>query len=218
MADFLKANLFFFFLAIVILGAGLGIYLNWRRRKGLGAMAASTGLAFSAEGPEIYSLEATGLEIFRQGRSRKASNLIQVAGGGGIRVFDYKFVTSGGKNRRAHRFTLALFECGACPVPDFDLKPESFIYKLGELAGFKDIDLPAFPVFFDKYRLTGPDEAAVHIFFTPARAAWFERNLGLHVQGSRGHVVFFKRAGALPVDAWQGFIEEAKIFAAEVLS
>ena len=49
------------------------------------------------------------------------------------------------------------------------------------------------------------------------RAAWFEANLGLRVQGAGGHLVLF-RAGCLPVSSWQSFMEEAKAFAAEVLA
>lgn len=218
MPDFFNIPPFSVFIGLAALVVGVAFYLRWRRRKGLQELAAAMGLLYTVEGPDQAALEATGLEIFRQGRSRKAKNLIQTAGSGGkILVFDYSYVTGGGKNSNSHGFTLALIECGSCPVPVFDLKPESFIYKIGEMVGFKDIDMPAFPVFSDKYRLTAPDEAAVHMFFTPSRAAWFERNLGLSVQGARGYAVLFKRPGELPVSAWQPFLEEAKIFAAEVL-
>ena len=218
MSEFFSTNAFSLFLGIAALGLGLAFYFSWRRRKDLEELASSMGLSFSAQGPEAYALEATGLELFRMGRSRKASNRVQVPGPAGlIKVFDYKYVTGGGKNSSTHRFTLALIECGGCPVPTFALKPESFVYKIGEMVGFKDIDLPAFPVFSDKYRLTGSDETSVHMFFTPNRAAWFERNLGLSVQGAPGHMVLFKREGTLPVNAWQAFVEEAKVFSSEVL-
>ncbi|OGR77024.1 MAG: hypothetical protein A2X32_07000 [Elusimicrobia bacterium GWC2_64_44] len=197
---------------------GLAFYFNWRRRKDLEELAVSMGLEFSPEGPEQHELEASGLEIFRLGRGRKASNLIKVRGGAGeIRVFDYRYTIGGGKSSQTHTFTLALMANLRCEVPQFELKPETFLYKIGEAIGFKDIDLPAFPDFSDKYRLTGPDEAAVHMFFTPRRAAWFEANPGLWAQGAPCHVVFFKRVGHLPVSAWQSFIEEAKTFAAEIL-
>ena len=203
---------------IAVLAIGLNIYSGWRRRKALAALALAAGLPPPVEGPSSEALEATGLEIFRLGRSRKASNLIQTAcSSGGLRFFDYRYTTGSGKNSSTHNFTLALIDCARCRVPDFDLKPETFIYKLGEAIGFKDIDLPAFPLFSDKYRLTGPDEASVRMFFTPERTAWFERNQGLRVQGSGGFLALFKREGLLPVDAWQGFIEEVKAFAAEVL-
>lgn len=204
-------------LGIVAAIVGFAFYLNWRRRKELEELAASMGLEYSPEGPGVAELEATGLELFRLGRSRRATNLVGVRGAAaGIRVFDYRYVTGGGKSSQAHNFTLALIE-SRCAVPRFELKPESLLYKLGEAVGFKDIDLPSFPEFSDKYRLTGPDEAAVRAFFTPQRAAWFERNQGLSVQGAPGHIVFFRRDGHLAVSAWQPFIEEARAFAAEVL-
>lgn len=214
---FSQEQLFLLIGSIVAAVVGAAYYLDWKRGNALAALAASTGLPFSKTGPELYSLEASGLEIFKLGRSRKASNLIEVSTPAGqLQVFDYRYTTGGGKNSHTYRFTLALFSC-KLEIPHFDLKPETFIYKFGEVLGFKDIDLPAFPLFSDKYRLTGPDEASVHMFFTPARAAWFERNLGLRAQGAPGCALLFKREGLLPVAAWQTFIEEAKTFAAEVL-
>lgn len=196
----------------------LAFYLDHRRRKALEDLAASMGLRYDAAGPDQYALEGTGLEIFRLGHSRKASSLIEVpVSGGNIRFFDYKYVTGSGKHSQTHNFTLALIACRG-QVPHFDLKPETLMYKIGEMIGFKDIDLPAFPVFSDKYRLTGPDETAVHMFFTPSRAAWFETNPGLRVQGAPGHMLLLKGERRLPVDQWQGFIEEARAFSQQILS
>jgi len=215
--EIFKDNLIFVIVGAVVLVAAAAFYLDWRRRNALAGLAASMGLLFSKDGPDQAGLEGTGLEIFRQGHSRAAANLIEVpTGGGRIQVFDYKYTIGHGKGSQTHSLTLALVSC-ACQIPHFDLKPETFMYKLGEMIGFKDIDLPAFPLFSDKYRLTGPEETAVHMFFTPSRASWFERNLGLRVQGAPGHALLFKREARLPVDAWQGFIEEARTFSAEVL-
>jgi len=209
------------FAGIVALAAvvtGLVYYTAYLRRKKLGELAASMGLLYSEEGPDIGLLQGTGLEIFGYGHTRKAINMIESSTSAGpMRVFDYTYVTGSGKHRNSHSYTVALVDCPQVTVPHFDLKPENFLYKIGEFIGFKDIDLPGFPIFSDKYRLTGSDEAAVQAFFNPGRAAWFERNLGMYVQGARNHVLLFKREGALPADAWQGFIEEVKVFAAEVL-
>lgn len=195
----------------------LAFWLERKRRSDLMALAASMGVRFSPEGPDLYSLEGTQIELFRLGRSRKAVNMIEVSSSGGqIRIFDYRYVTGSGKHSHTHNFTVALIACGRS-VPHFDLKPETFMYKIGELVGFRDIDLPAFPLFSEKYRLTGPDEAAVHLFFTPRRAAWFESRPGLRVQGAPGHALLFKNDRRLPVEDWMLFIEEAKAFASEAL-
>lgn len=213
--EYLAENYYLVAGAVGILVVFLLIYLPWKRRKDLEQLASSMGLQFSAEGPDFAG---TGLELFNTGRSRSAANSIQVRSGDfTINFFDYSYVTGSGKHRSTHNFTLALIDCPRVQIPDFELKPETFMYKLGELIGFKDIDLPAFPLFSEKYRLTSPDEAAARLYFTPRRAAWFERNPGLRVQASRDHVLFLRRAGRLPVDAWPAFMEEVKAFAAEVL-
>ncbi len=209
-----------FALVSLVVGGGVALayYLRLRRRQALAALAASMGLEFSTEGPDAAYLEGTGLSLLRSGRRRAAENLLRTrVPAGELMLFDYSYVTGSGKNQSTHSFTVALFECGGLTAPDFDLRPENLLYKLGELVGFKDIDLPAFPVFSDKYRLTGADEAAIHMFFTPERAAWFERNQGLYVQGAGRFVLLCKGERQLPPDAWQGFLEEAKVFAAEVL-
>jgi hypothetical protein len=216
-ASFLETYLIPLVIAAAALVISLVFWLERKRRNDLRDLAASMGLRFSPEGPDVYSLEGTRLELFRLGHSRKAVNMIEVASSGGqIRVFDYRYTTGSGKHSQTHNFTVALIASGGS-VPQFDLKPETFMYKIGELVGFKDIDLPAFPLFSEKYRLTGPDEAAVHLFFTPRRAAWFEARPGLRVQGAPGHALLLSNARRLPVDGWMAFIEEAKAFASEAL-
>ena len=199
--------------AAVVAGAAALYYQAWRRRKDIEAMAQAAGLGFSASGPEAYSLEAGGIELFRLGHSRDCANLVSA---GGISLFDYAYVTGRGRSRSHHEFTVAYIERPALNIPAFDLKPETLMYKIGELVGFKDIDFPAFPLFSDKYRLTGPDEAAVHLFFTPERTAWFERNLGLHVQGGPGGLALFLRPGRLPASEWPALLERARVMAAEL--
>lgn len=210
--NFIEAHPLAIFLGVAASIVALVFYLEWKRRRDLGELAASMGLIFSKDGPDIVDLAGTGLELFRSGHSRRARNMIEAhAGSRRIQVFDYKYRTGYGKNSHTYNFTVALIHCAAA-VPDFDLKPETFIHKIGEMIGFKDIDLPAFPEFSRKYRLTGPDEKAVHMFFTPARAAWFEQNQGLRVQGGGHRLLLLKGNGRLPASSWQGFIEEAKAF------
>lgn len=215
--EFVESHPIAIFIGVAALLFGAVFYYNWKRRNDLKQLAASMGLLFSPDGPSLDELEASGMDVLRVGYSRKAKNLIEVPfGKGTIRVFDYRYTTGGGRHSHTHNFTLALI--AASDIPEFDLKPESFIYKLGEMIGFKDIDLPAFPEFSQKYRLTGPDEHAVHLFFTPARAVWFEQNQGLHVQGGRGGLLYIYKDGRLPASDWGSFIEEAKIFASQILS
>jgi hypothetical protein len=208
--------------ALPFLVAGLIVWAVWyqgkKRREAAAALAASMGLSFSTEGPGQAELDGAGPELFRTGHSRRARNLISSRWrGGALQFFDYDYTVGHGKGRQVHSFTLALIECRDLQVPVFSLAPENFLHKFGELFGFKDIDLEGFPVFSDKYRLTGPAESEVRAFFNAPRAAWFEAHLGLYVQGAPGHIVFFKQERQLPVEQWQGFMQEANVFAETLL-
>ena len=204
---------FLAFAAIAILLAGGSFYLSFLRRKALSELAASMGLLFTEKGPDSYYLEQTGLGIFNIGHSRKASNLMEIRGlgsGPDISFFDYRYTTGSGKNRHTHNFTLALFDLKTPKAPAFKLKPESFIYKIGELIGFKDIDIPSSPLFSDKYRLTGPNEVEILSFFNPGTVAYFEQHLGWQAQGAGRYLLVFKGERLIKPAVYQNFMEEAK--------
>ena len=201
------------FLICVAIAALVAVvfYLPYLRRKALSELAASMGLLLTENGPESYYLEQTGLGIFNMGRARKASNLIEIRGSGSdMSFFDYHYTTGRGKNSHIHNFTLALFDLKTPKIPAFELKPEGFIYKIGELIGFKDIDIPSSPLFSDKYRLTGPNEIEILSFFNPGTVAYFEQHLGWQVQGAGRYLLVLKGARPIKPADYQSFMEEAK--------
>jgi len=178
------------------------------------------GLPFTEKGPESHFLEMTGLGIFNAGHSRKASNLMELRGAGAapdISFFDYRYTTGGGKNSHTHAFTLALFDFKTPRVPAFELKPENFIYKIGELIGFKDIDIPSSRLFSDKYRLTGPNEAEVLAFFNSGAVAYFEQHLGWQAQGAGNYLLLTRGARLTRPEDYNTFILEAKNMAAALV-
>jgi hypothetical protein len=212
-SNLLEVFPFLAFAAIAGLLVGGVFYLSRLRRKALAELAASMGLLFTEKGPESYYLEQTGLGIFNMGHSRKASNLMEIRGSGSapdMSFFDYRYITGGGKSSHTHNFTLALFDLKTPKAPAFELKPESFIYKIGELIGFKDIDIPSSPLFSDKYRLTGPNEIEVLAFFSPGTVVYFEQHLGWQTQGAGRYLLVFKGGRRIKTDAYRSFMEDAK--------
>ncbi|HAF95127.1 MAG: hypothetical protein A2X34_03690 [Elusimicrobia bacterium GWC2_51_8] len=208
------------FLACVAIAALLvGVfYLPYLRRKALSELAASMGLLFTKNGPESYYLEQTRLGIFNMGRARNASNLIEIRGSGpDMSFFDYRYTTGGGKNSHTHNFTLALFDLKTPKAPTFELKPENFIYKIGELIGFKDIDIQSSQLFSDKYRLTGPNEIEILSFFSPGTVAYFEQHLGWQAQGAGRYLLVFKGEKLIKPAYYQSFMEEAKNMVASIV-
>jgi hypothetical protein len=205
------------FAALIVGGVFYAAYL---RRKALADLAASMGLLLNKDGPETSRLETTGLGLFNMGRSRKTLNCMEMRGSASspdINFFDYHYVTGGGKNSHTHSLTVAFFDLKTPKVPVFELKPENLAYKIGELLGFKDIDLPSFPLFSDKYRLTGPSEAEVLAFFRPETAAYFEQHPGWHAQGAGRYLVVFNGERLVKPATYQNFMEDAKNLVASVV-
>ena len=204
--------LLLFVLMLIPVGVGLWLYLDYKRRKELELFAASAGLAFEPDADRLPRLEESGLELFTQGHSRKYKNLMVTSGAGAERVyfFDYSYLTGSGKQRRTHQFTPACFEFRETLFPRFELRPETFLDKLGEMIGFADIDVAGAPEFSKRYRLTGQDKAAVLAFFGPRTVSFFEQHPGWRAQASGGRIVLFGREGLIPVNVYRDYMEECK--------
>lgn len=202
----------FLFFAVIPLIIGLAGYMTYKRKKDLEQLALSNGLSFDPDAALLPYLENSGMDIFNRGRARKARNLIIASAPGAAKAyfFDYSYVTGSGKNSSTHSFTLAFFEFSQSVFPRFELRPENFLDKVGEMLGYQDIDVDGFPEFSKKYRLTGPDRAAVLAFFGSQTVSFLEMNLGWSIQASGQNLIAFKRAATVPVAEYRTFMEEAK--------
>ncbi|HBB67229.1 MAG: hypothetical protein A2X28_11515 [Elusimicrobia bacterium GWA2_56_46] len=210
-------------LIVLVIGAGFFLLFSHRRRA-LATLAASMGIPFTETGPEISFIERTGLPLFNTGSRHKTYNLMEMRGGGSVpdmRFFDYEYDAGYPhderdhyKKRNIHQVTVALFSYETLKIPAFQLKPESLLDKVGEFSGFKgeDIDIPAFPGFSRKYRLTGPEKPEVLAFFNPNTVAYFEQHPGWYVEGFVRHLLLHKGVKMFPLrpSAYRNFMDEAK--------
>ena len=73
---------------------------------------------------------------------------------------------TGGRKKRAHAETLALYRSPRVDVPPFALRPESALDRISATFGSQDIDFPDHPDFSARYLLRGDDEGAVRRAFT----------------------------------------------------
>jgi len=215
-----SVDLLFTVVSILAVAGVIGaFYFAYLRRKALEDLAVSRGMTFVKDGPPQSVVTGTGLPLFARGDRRHWSNMLAGAGAGGaseIFFFDYTYSTGSGRNRHSHGLTLALADFRSPRLPDFELKPEGIIYKIGELLGFKDIDIESAPEFSSKYRLTGPSEPAVRAFFGPAAVMCFERHQGLCVQGNGRYMLIYRKEAQLSAAAYPGFIDEVREVLAEL--
>jgi hypothetical protein len=143
---------------VVVAGAIILIALISRQRsKKLAEWALSKGLTFSSGTDSSFESKYPSFDCLRKGRDRYAYNVMY--GALTDRVFlgcDYHYVTGHGRHRRDHDFSLVIVKSPILLKP-LIVRPENFLDKLAEVAGFDDIDFE-FAEFNKKFYVKSPDK------------------------------------------------------------
>lgn len=189
-------------LIAIVAGAGVIGAFAWAlhraersRVESLREAAARLGWGFREAVPFETIPDLTRFELFDQGRRRRLANLL-TSPAGDVRavVFDYTYVTGGGKSQQTHRQTVFYATSDALALPGFSLRPQHFLHSIGKAFGYQDIDLEAWPTFSEMFVLRGGDEAAVRAAFTGRVVEFFELRRGVCAAGA-GHELLHWRAG-----------------------
>jgi hypothetical protein len=99
---------------------------------------------------------------------------------------------AGGRRKRVHAETLAVYESPRVVVPAFALRPESALDRITATFGSQDIDFADHPDFSSRYLLRGDDEAAVRRVFTPDVLRDLERHPLCVLAGSGGRLAYLE--------------------------
>ncbi len=169
-------------LVITIIGSftWLVIWMGKKRTQELQAIAQELKLQFFPKGDARISPLLANLEFFHYGTNCKITNFMhgQLARGRKsvtVAIFDYVFMvgtnrtdtsinigddsasieSSNDDDRESFVQTVIIFHDETIDVPAFNLRPENFMDKLGNVVDFQDINFVDFPVFskrmFEKF-------------------------------------------------------------------
>ena len=140
-----------------------------KRTKAMRAIAESLEMEFVAEKCDPNTLGLDGIDLFEKGRSRKVLNLIKgTFEDTNAFIFDYHYVTGGGKNSSHHSQTVIAYEiCSkdGFQLPQFTCKQERFYHIFADIFSLKDIDFEQYPEFSKTYRLIGEDGDSIRKIF-----------------------------------------------------
>ena len=136
-----------------------------KRRDALARKAAELGFQFSIKGDIGKIATLSHLHLFSRGHSKRIRFLMERPGSDAVSIFDYHFVTGGGKNSQHHRQTVFLFQSTRFKLPEFNLRPESIFDKIGQTFGSQDIDIESAERFSKAFLLRGKDEPLIRKLF-----------------------------------------------------
>lgn len=208
-------TLFIIGLALVIFGNGTLVFLLYRhsramrqRREAIGHRAMALRARYEEKGDAALVEEIGRLEPRQHKRHEQIFNVVRgERDGQPYELMDYLFVTGSGKSSTRHPRTLLRYRLEA-RVPDFELRAEGVLDRIGAWLGWHDIDFPHRPDFSRRYNLDGADESAIRAFFHDRVINVFEAEQDAFVViGCGGDSLLIYR----PVGRWEK-VEELEAF------
>ena len=169
--------------------AGFSFYFDNKRRQQW--LEVATALGF--ESLAIFPTELDGVvgrsPLLNTGRKRTWTNIYRrQVDSLGVVFGDYRYTVGHGKTTNVWHQTIILFHSPTFESPRFEIKPEGWFSRIGEMLGAQDIDFTEAAQFSKKYVLKSDDEAAVRDFLRPDI---LELLAGLH------HLCLEVRSGSL---------------------
>lgn len=194
---------------LIIIGIGVGMYYEKRRREALARVAGELGLEFFPSGIPGLLGALQGFKLISAGDSHTLTNTIRgITDEVELTIFDLSYSTGSGKNRSTHRQTVIRFASSQLNLPDFAVSPEWFFHKIAKLFGTKDINFVDDPAFSSSFLLQGANEPAVRQLFSQEVRSWFAGRVGVTCEGRGKQLLFFRAGQRLSADKIPGLLEE----------
>lgn len=146
-------------------------------------------------------------ELFKSGRGT-IRNLCQsksAAMDEEVHIFDYSYVVSTGKTTATFDQTVFFVNSKKLGLPEFNLKPEHLGHKIATFLGWDDIDFEQYPVFSDKYHLTGEHESFIRSTFDDEVLKFFSKTTGWTVEAANYYLIFYHQNKLVPENTLADF-------------
>ncbi len=186
------------------------MWTNWKKRnEALRSVAYLLNLDFSDSDTlkEIAYLRT--FDLFKTGSSKKVRHLMTSRNfwdGEQLSLFDYSYTISNGKSSTTYHQTVYFINSKALGIPEFRLKPETLLHKIGHLLGIQDIDFEEYPVFSRQYELKSREEDLVRSFFDHRVLHFFSNEKKWHVQAIGYFFVFYRHKSLVPPGEIEDFL------------
>ena len=181
---------------------------DYRRRKGLAALAKDLGFTYEREDTQLLE-QFEHFQLFPAGSNQGFMNVLKgEMGSATVWLLDYSYFTTGTRSHneysvcvlRSPDLKLPYFYLTCeIPLPDFD-RLQTFLARKGILPRSRDIDFPEDEKFSKKFYLEGEEEAKIRLLFDLDLRQYllrFARTL-VRIEGNRDTLLFTTGEPVLP--------------------
>lgn len=196
-------------LAIAVVVFGATYFIERSRREGVKRVAAELGFSFDAKGETLHqeSEFASLLALSLLERNTGLSNVLRGSlQGMETIILDCRV----GSGKQALTQTVACFRLARKSLPQFELRPENILHKIGAAFGYQGIDFEQDPEFSKTYLLRGKDEAAVRGLFHQGLLAFLGKQPRWCVEGGGEWLALYRQAKTVRAGKISRFLEEAR--------
>ena len=201
------------FLAFAIfIGGGIwySMHAAKKRREGFIQAAEQMGLQSYPDGDSELMDRFAGFKLFSRGRARKMKNaILGDSGEVKIAIFDYQFTTGNGKQTQTHYQSVVSLQSNEIQCPDFTMRPENMLDKIGGAIGLQDIDFDSHPNFSKMFVLKSSDESGIREYFKPSLLEFFETKKGISVEAAHGALFFYRPSRKIKPEEIKDYLAQA---------
>ena len=175
--------------------------------------AEGLGWPFTSNADYIYDSLSQVFPFFNAGESRSFKNMFKgQAGGADVKIFEFEYRFGGGTRATIREQTIVHFRSSKLNLPQFSLRPEGALSKIGSALGSQDIDFETHPEFSKSYLLRG-DEQGIRKIFDNSILAFYEKKTGVMTMGAGDQLVYFRDGVRISPQAIKDLLDEAlKVF------
>ena len=164
-----------------------------KRTQTLSGIAAELNLEFSPVGEESLGMQLGQFPLLNKGRKGQLTNVC--VGGTDeveLRIFDYRYTTGSGKNRRVHRQTVVAMQSALLNLPEFRMRPERMFDRAGQMLGLQDIDFEEHLAFSQQFVLQSDMAEQTREFFDSELLDFFATRPGWSFETQSGSFVAYR--------------------------
>lgn len=182
-----------------------------RRSEQLAEIAYRIGVDFSPEDDWGLINLLEDFKLFKRGYRKKIANILRSQDElleSDLRIFDYQYTIPAGNSSKRYRQTVFFADSRKLGLPEFRMKPELFIHKIGALLGFKDINFKAFPEFSRQYYLKSSDEQYIRATMNDGILRFFSLEKGWRIEGINYYLIFYRKNELFPPEKIKEFYDK----------
>ena len=165
-----------------------------KRTEALAATINEMGLLFEPDG-DAFHQSLPRFPLLEIGRSRQLTNLIQADTPDlKMGIFDYRYVTGRGRNKRIRRLSVVAVESADLKMPRCHLRPENrWLDGIGALFGKQDIDFADHAEFSKAFVLKSKEETETRNFFDQGLLDYFSQCPDVSFEAQPGSFLYFRQ-------------------------